>query len=358
MKNWIAVASLLFAVAAFGQTTAGIYRVLPPVASTDGGTKLVFKFTGSDCPLFAPPGQVKLNGVAVPTESSSCYEIVATLPARAPGPANVTLEFAGESIPVTPPIQYIDPAATPDLRYFDRILVPLFFSGPGAFGSFWQSEGELRNMPGNTFEDQAPHFAPVIPLEWFYDVNRNLCPSGCPAIEPYGRLPLEAFGARPTGMTLFVPKETQHRVVAGARVRDISRAEGSWGAELPIAREEDFRSVIVLPNVPVDDRYRATLRIYGVLGRTMPAKVEILTADGRRTEHLVSMQGPCGQFVAQCNSAQPGYAVVELSSLVAPADGPVTLEIGPEFRPGPSDLWAFVSVTNKTTQHVTTIRPQ
>ena len=106
-----------------------------------------------------------------------------------------------------------------------------------------------------------------------------------------------------------------------------------WGAELPIAREEDYRSVIVLPDVPVDDRYRVTLRIYNVHGRTMQAKVDIETADGRSIEHLVTLQGPCGQFVTQCNSAQPG-------------------------RPGPADLWAFVSVTNKNTQHVTTIRPQ
>lgn len=358
MKTWIAVALLLATATASAQSTAGAYRVLPSFASTRGGTEIVFRLVVSDCP-FNLTFVVKVDGVAVPTaERQGCYEIAATLPAHAAGAANVVLEISGSPIPVTPPIQYIDPASTPDLNFFDRILVPVFADAPGAFGSFWKSEGELRNVPGNASNDFAPYTTPSTSVEWFYDVNRSLCASGCPVIPPLGRLPLETFGQRPAGFILFVPKETSRRVVAVARVRDISRPEQSWGAEIPIAREDDLRRVIVIPDVPTDARYRATLRIYRLLGRTQTAKVLVHTRDGRTITHVATLQGPCPLGGTQCNSAQPAYAVVDVSALTIPSDGPVTLEIGPEFRPGLADLWAFVSVTNKETQHVTTVRPQ
>jgi hypothetical protein len=129
------------------------------------------------------------------------------------------------------------------------------------------------------------------------------------------------------------------------------------GVEIPVVRVEDFSDdTIALVDVPTDPRFRLTLRIYGL----------------NRGEDLVYLW--YGRGSGNCcgdtwNSTQvqlqPGRTMFEPSYAVVtdfrPADGfpafPETINVLVQ-APQQSPVWAFITVTNNETQHITTITPQ
>jgi predicted SAM-dependent methyltransferase len=82
----------------------------------------------------------------------------------------------------------------------------------------------------------------------------------------------------------YVPIDQAKNVTLNARVRDVSRSDSSHGTEIPIVRVSEFRQDnIVLLNVPLEARFRNTLRIYS------PDKGNVaVTIDG--AEQVVSLQ--------------------------------------------------------------------
>jgi hypothetical protein len=294
-----------------------------------------------------PPNQVRPTGLTVdgvPVESAPLGCIVtATLPPHAPGPVDVSLRVGDTPYTVRSTLRYLDPGAAPEEELIERMLVPLIYAGPGVERSQWETAGALHNM--------SEH-----PLPWFNDVARP-CATCAPEVAPHSSFRLESIGNDPNGLVLFVPRVLAADVQFTALVRDVSREEGSWGAELPIARESDFRTTeIILSDVTVDPRYRTTLRIYGLEGVTSPVAVTVRKEQEVIAHAAVRVIGPCEG--TPCNSAEPAHAVVDIGSLVPDeVEGPVTVVVDQASKPLTS-LWAFVSITNNDTQHVTVIRPQ
>ena len=64
---------------------------------------------------------------------------------------------------------------------------------------------------------------------------------------------------------MFLLVEASHapRVAMGLRVRDLSRQLDTWGAEIPIVQESDFRSGNAdLLDIPIKPGFRQMLRVY------------------------------------------------------------------------------------------------
>ena len=279
---------------------------------------------------------VLVGGSPVASRADLCSRIV-TLPAHPPGAVTVTVRIDEVEFTTVAAVRYIDPNATPDRALFERVLIPVLFNGPGAFGSQWATEVELLNRT-------------AMPLVWLPRVSESL-----PAVAYNATESLESAGNHLAGLVLFLPRGYDVRF--GAVFRDLSREASQWGTELPIVREGEFEPTVVLLNVPFDSRYRLQLRVYGIEGFTFGARVSASQEGALLTKEL-AVQGACTVRDEPCNSNQPAYGSMDLGGAFPLLTGRVQLTVSAAPFDYTRRIWAFVTVTNNVTQQVTTITPQ
>ncbi len=152
------------------------------------------------------------------------------------------------------------------------------------------------------------------------------------------------------------------------RFRDLSRQATTAGTQLPMPRDTEFRSTgFSLLNVPIEEGFRQTLRIYELDGTVREAQVHIRlyrsaapigqpngTPDlllGETTTDL-AFQEP-GIFGIE----NPGYAQITDLSSIAPLGDAESLRIEIEPATEGLKLWAFVTVIHNESQHATVISP-
>ena len=284
--------------------------------------------------------KVLVDGVPIQYQVDPC-SLVLFMPPHAAGPVDITVFLGDTPYTVRSTFRYLDEHATPDDAVFERVLIPVFSNGPGAFGSQWATQAMLRNL-----SNQA--------LRFFSDVAR---PAGCAAeclIGPSGFSGLFEFGEHPRGLVLFVPRNIANDIHYGLLVRDTSRDDSAWGTELRVVREKDARTgPMVLENVPFDARYRVALRLYAIDGGGGDVKLTAVTPDRTSASATVRLEG-CD--APPCNSAEPGFGSFDVRALFPTllSKSRITIYIEGDGRPH----WALASVTNNTTQHVTVISPQ
>jgi hypothetical protein len=247
----------------------------------------------------------------------------------------------------------------------ERVLLPIALDShdeiPGAHGSLWRAELVARNIGEQ----------PVWVERIWYDC------SGLPCGRGWVVLPGETMIVSPRGRDTSIltvggggdysetPTKAED-LVFSLRVRDVSRQAETWGTEVPVVRERDlFARDLFLPNVPVTDGFRNMLRIYHmqsgdaevlvriyrIVGLRHPAFSYQLQPDVLLGEHLIRLVGGPEGFDV------PGYAEIADLGMIAPLGDAERIVI--EIQPVTPDLryWAFVSVTNNATQHVTTVTP-
>ena len=316
-----------------------VFTFDPPAIGVGGGfvgvnSLLLCVQSPSDVP------KVLVDGVPIQYQVDPC-SVVLFMPPHAAGPVDISIQVGATTYTVRSTFRYLDPHATPDEAVFERVLVPVLSNGPGANGSQWETRGTLRNVASSS-------------LRWFSDVARpSTCGTGYCLVTPTATLALSAFGEHPKGLVLFVPRTIADDIHYGLMVRDTSREGTTLGTEVRVVRERDASSgKLVLENVPLDSRYRTTLRIYAIDGGGTNVKVTALAPPGgaAATVHLDGCDLP------PCNSAEPGFGSFDLRALFPQlTQNPyVTLFVEGDARP----RWALVSVTNNATQQVTTISPQ
>jgi IPT/TIG domain len=315
-KAVVVAAVLLLAAAAALGGTATISSITPSSGLTRGGE--IVHIHGANligaplaCPSVTCGVFVKFGDVFATIVENTAAEIVVIAPPHAAGRVDVEV-----NVPVTPTITlpsayaYEEPSPSDMVRF----LVPVVINSTGAGGTKWVSELVVHN---ENAEPLPVNGATVPPL----------ATSVMTLIPPAGS----------AGTYIEVPKRLADNVSANVRVHDTTRDADSWGAEVPVVPETQFRRSVILLAVPADARYRALLRVYGY-------------GQGDSTVTLTFRDDDTGEFLSsRALALQAGYAQIPIEGLRPRIRVQVTTET--------SLIWAFVSVTNNTTQQVTTITP-
>jgi hypothetical protein len=229
-----------------------------------------------------------------------------------------------------------------------RILVPtLARATPGAFGSIWITEFSVvnsnttattieyaRTCPSSDCVTQVP-----IPAGGYRDITDALnSATGSPAI------------------FLYVPAGAAPLMEFALRVRNLTVQAQTFGAEVPVVREEAaFTRPFNLLNVPIDPRFRHLLRIYDFSGQSSSVKVEYLSIPNGSVlaQRTVSVFGESARV--QSGLSYPSFGSAQQPPEIAGGER-VRIRISP--LESSQKLWAFVSFTNNETQEVTNITPQ
>jgi len=228
----------------------------------------------------------------------------------------------------------------------DAILLPIALEValPGGNGSQWKTEIWVRN-------------AGPAAVQLYLDCN-VLCPPVMLEAGASLREPALFFGldGQPPAAYLLTPTGQSNGLQVSLRIRDLSRQAQTWGTELPVVRASELRSErFGLLDVPLDTRFRQTLRIYSMTPAESQVTVTFFdlppTGVGQPLATRVMSVTAAGEFF-------PGYAqILDFTSSIPELLGKERLYI--EIVPDKSTpIWAFVSVTNNETQHVTTITPR
>jgi len=337
------LAFLLAISAVTAAATPHVTVIEPSSGPTSGGTYV--HLDGSDltgfalaCPSAECANYVQFGGVTGTIVASDDNEIVAVAPPHAAGTVDVVVNVAGKSkVTIAGGFRYADP----DDSDYERILFPIVTSGAGAFGSLWHTDLTLHNATDATVFPSGPTCNP-----------RILAPCFIFHIDPHQTVQATLFADTPAnpGAILRIPRKVSSSIDIQARVEDLSRQALTFGTSIPIVHESDFRSVIRLHAVPTDVRFRDTLRVYGFTN-TRGATVRIVD----EATHTVIASTSLDLIQPLDKTSYPPFA--QITSLRDTFPQIASYEsVGLEVE---SDLvWAFVSVTNNETQHVTVIAPQ
>lgn len=227
------------------------------------------------------------------------------------------------------------------------ILLPVALGSPvaGANGSLWATELWVRNA--GTDEVLLVRNCRVTCPEPL------LLPAGAVMEKPpifYG-----GYDAGPAAY-LLVDAARVDQVQASLRIRDLSRAASTWGTELPVVRERDFRAGVVdLLDVALGTGFRQTLRIYSTAREAVPVEVRFYSMPRFGAGELLA-----SRLVVLAPGAElfPAYAqLLDFASSIPELQGYERVHVqvkGSSAVP----LWAFVSITHNESQHVTTVTPR
>jgi len=213
---------------------------------------------------------------------------------------------------------------------------------PGANGSLWSTEIVARNNGSGTVDFLSPCASPSFCLPPYRQITAHTT--------------VRLDNDSPRGSIILMRSNEAAGMVFNIRVRDLSRQSETWGTEIPaITDAAAFTATLHLVNIPTTGGFRSFLRIYDfvesleTVTRQFNVKIFSLTGDTLLKEMNVATATVPGQAVGE----------VDVSDLSPSSAGePVRLEITPFPVDPPRKFWAFVSITNNATQHVTLITPQ
>lgn len=234
------------------------------------------------------------------------------------------------------------------------VLVPTFGAAQaGELGSLWVSSFSARNT------GSVPVYFAPLPLT---------CQGTCPVVTTYlppmtTARPSNPGRTYPGGALFYVDKALAANVQYGLHIQDTSRQATDAGVEIPVVRERDARtSTIILNDVPLDNRFRQRLRVYDIDAQgTNTVRVTFYDAtDNTGPLATASLQLPAPQpRQTTASPEEPGFA--QLANWIdrfPQLQGHAVVRV--EIDPVSTGLrfWAFVTVTNNDSQHVTVISPQ
>lgn len=244
---------------------------------------------------------------------------------------------------------------------YETVLLPIAtVPATGAFGSRWVTTFHVYN--GNDVP-LDPAAGDILPLDGPCGTqppcrtHPPLLPHEISRPEIYWR-----HGEGP-GVLLHVRRHLIGRLTFQLRVQDISRQSLTWGTEIPVVRaSEVLTGEVNLVQIPMDLRFRQTLRVYDIDSRiSSQVRLRIYSPESNAplVETTLQLSRPVSGTCPDPESCYPGYA--EITHLRDRFPELVFHDtVRAEIEPLTEGLryWAFVSVTNNETQHVTTITPQ
>lgn len=336
-----------------------IYSSSPISGPTAGGTRVVIFGEGLDIPpnfacILPCPPLVAFGDVEVAAVEHTYVRVVVITPPHPHGVVDLTLRTAdGRSIIVRGGFSFI---GNGEERYAPVLLPLLVNRTPGAHGSLWETELWIRNRGAENLvlapwpcESQA---CPAI-----FPLTKTLAPNESVRNIP----PLSDPPSAVPGRILYVTRARIANASFRLRLADVSRTALSWGTEIPVIREESFRTkASELIGVPMDPNFRSSLRIYEMSPLASSAfRLSFFEQQsGVSAEPLLTMQVKAVASNTAEFRVEPGYAqILDLSPLLT-GTKESQLRILIEPLTAGSRYWAFVAVTNNVTQQVTTVTPQ
>jgi len=309
------------------------WSITPSSGPTNGGTPVTIKGNFGFWPY-----ALILGGTSVSATRVDEHTLTAVTPPHPAGTVNVVVfEY---DIGISTDLKFTYTATTSDP--FERVLLPIFTPpAKGAFGSEFHSELHVLNS-FNSYD--VTLFGVDYPYSSADDPATYLR-AGSDAI--LGRATANYSGN--PGRFMLVRKGDFDQLGAHLRVFDVSRNAETFGTEIPIVREREFSASarIAFPGVPIDPRFRTTLRIYALAPTTVRVTV------GTQTFNI--------NVVAGKNIYEPAYAAFtdfpnNGNGAINVTIDPPTLTLSPiSFGP---PIWALLTITNNDTQQITTMSPQ
>ena len=340
MTRCLALLSFAFALTLGAQTPS--FTISPDRGPVAGGTVVTIKGQFGEWPY-----GVIFGSVHVPATRVNATTLTAITPPHLPGQYPVVVFEYDFGIETGLTFTFEGEAE----GQFDRLLLPVFSRPvPGAFGSEFRSDLTVRLAGGEAVDlyglQQRCPVTCIVPDDAPISLTAQNPQLQSDDLEPQGK----------PGRFVYLPKGQLDRVAVNLRAYDTSRAAENFGTEIPIVRADAFTSNcaehITLVNVPSDPGFRNTLRIYGhaAPGANTDVIVQI-QSDGVNTIHGLKLSGSGTLF-------DPYYAEftnfpVGTGRMRVRLSNPVCPSIAPQVS-----YWAFISVTNNETQHITTITPQ
>ena len=254
-------------------------------------------------------------------------------------------------------------SAADSLIEYEKLLVPFSFTYiPGAYGSIWTMSFTVTN-PLDVGVLAYPNFGPPS------GSHPGLEPPCCvpaPLIPRTTYRPVILGDLKGRGVFFFVDKRYVDQIQMTLRLQDISREAETWGTVIPVVRSREFVDrAVSLNDIPVNSRFRVTIRVYSFDG-TLPATVAV-TAYGTIAEETnpADVLLESRTFALSYDpslfpdgvSYSPGFLQIPSLASLASFAGYSRARI--DIKPTSPDtrIWAFASVTNNETQHVTVIVP-
>ena len=345
--------SFLFAPALLGVT---ITSISPASGPSSGGTTVTIKgtFTGSG------PFHVMFGSEGTSAEKIDAQTLTAITPAHLPGKSTVSVREGDGFGPNLSFLDFTFDGGVP--AKFERILLPLLTPPVrGAFGSEFHTTFEAWNANPVSIalvyglESQCPVCLVIpTPPEKLIDLPLPVFPESGFDSPLFGGAPIPSGTP---GRFIYVTEDDAQHLGTSLRVHDITRSALNLGTEVPVVRERELvtSEKLVLTNVPIDSRFRNTLRIYAVDAADVNVTFISSSAFGlsqkiRRTVHLQP-----GQHLFE-----PAFATLSDFPTFLTNATPITVTLEQSVPAGstPTAMWAFISVTNNETQAITTITPQ
>lgn len=216
---------------------------------------------------------------------------------------------------------------------------------PGAHGSLWITEIAGRNEGAGALEFSFP----VCPL---FECSYYRVPAN-------GSFGSEPFPSAVHGTVVQVPYTQARDLRLSLRARDLSRALDTWGTEIPVVRESELEaSAITLLNLPTGAGFRSLIRLYdfGAFYGDLTPRDFVVTVFPLDSNAALAEFSLTTQVLRGANESSQGIRFAVIGDLQLPEGTPdrvrVTIRASETTR-----FWAFASITNNETQHVTTVSP-
>ena len=329
MKRTIPFFALLVSAVA-AQAGISITSTSPALIPAGGGTVIV-QMTGF--PVCFESTQGCTFTASVDDHSASITDqwprFFVTVPPHARGSATLKIAASsGEGASTT--IHFGEGAADNE-----RVLLPIVTPSPvsGANGSLWTAELRAANLGTDSTEIRSG--------------SSTITLSGNRATQ---LTPSSGFGS--PGAFIWAPRFSSDSVTFGSRVRDLSRQSQDWGTEISVARERDFHTHIALIDVATAAGFRVLLRVYGY--SEAPQPVRIVMSDLRSSSTLFDQTLTTTGIVSVLPIEMPDSPSFLQLPVSVPAERVRIDVVSMTAQP----LWAFASITNNDTQHVTVVTPQ
>lgn len=318
------------------------------VSKTTGGLVLIDRVRGAFCEGSTPncdSREVLFGDKPAQVERVNDFSFMLTVvaPPQDAEVVDVTVKYPdGTSSTARNAFRYYDPAAPPDPSLFTRILLPITRDARGALGSDFRVALSVYN--GNRFT--VPTWRPI-------GQEISLSPSITTPLKP----------EEPNGTIVFPLRTAAGALHFGSNVRDVSRVQNTFGTEIRVVREEDARvGASELLDIPTDPNFRLNLRLYGIDSIDETIQVSLHSPDNRvfLGDTTVAVQTSLHCTQAPCATEEPAFGSIPDLRAAFPGLQVTTtgvFRIHVEGRAG-YRYWALLSVTNNTTQQITTVTPQ